>query len=536
MAMRVGRGSRLALSGSAVQPGKASGVAAALVPGLLVALVVGAGGVRADTLSDCKTGAPAAAVKACTLLVNAGPGREVELEARYYRAFAYARQSDYDNAEVDLAAIVKARPNDAKALVLRSDINVRRGRLEPALADLDAVIAANPSHSGALIVRGDLYTRKGDYRAAKADLDKAIALLPKHPRPYDRRGVMHRTMGDLDLALADHDQAVTLAPKEPLYLMNRAQLHVQRKAYDLAIADYDKVLSLNAAYPQAKERRQNVAALKGSQAGPPPLPPPETKPPPQVTPPGQTAQPPSPPPPGPADQQSIDKLFAEAGAHLKANNVDLAIATLTRILALSPNSARAFIERGHAFTLKNDLQPALADFTKALAIDARSVLALLLRARVLADLGDIRRGVEDCEAAVKLAPTDASGVFCRGVVRAKGRAWSGAIEDLTKAIDGKVTNAAAAHYWRGKSYLETDNYEAAGNDADRAAALDPGWASAVALKGSVLLAKGEVDQALDEFERALKMQSNNLDAVVGHSAALIAKTLQRRNLGKAGKE
>ena len=57
---------------------------------------------------------------------------------------------------------------------------------------------------------------------------------------------------------------------------------------------------------------------------------------------------------------------------------------------------------------------------------------------------------------------------------------------------------------------------------------------AVALKGSVLLAKGEVDQALDEFERALKMQSNNLDAVVGHSAALIAKTLQQQRLGQGG--
>src|SRR5262245_48682906 len=145
MAVRVGRGSRRSPSGSAVPSGKGSSVATALVPGLLVALllvVLAIGAVRADPLSDCKTGAPAVAVKACTMLVNAGPGQEIELEARYYRAFAYARQSDYDNAEADLAAVVKARPNDPKALVLRGDINMRRGRLDPALADLDSVIVA----------------------------------------------------------------------------------------------------------------------------------------------------------------------------------------------------------------------------------------------------------------------------------------------------------------------------------------------------------------------------------------------------------
>jgi tetratricopeptide (TPR) repeat protein len=131
---------------------------------------------------------------------------------------------------------------------------------------------------------------------------------------------------------------------------------------------------------------------------------------------------------------------------------------------------------------------------------------------------------------MKLAPADPRGISCRGVARARGRNWTAAIDDLTKAIDAKVVYPEVDHYWRGRSYLETDNYEAAGNDADRALAIRPGWASALALKGNVLLAKGEVDRALDEFERALRMQSNNIDATVGHSAALIAKALQQHHV------
>jgi tetratricopeptide (TPR) repeat protein len=131
---------------------------------------------------------------------------------------------------------------------------------------------------------------------------------------------------------------------------------------------------------------------------------------------------------------------------------------------------------------------------------------------------------------MKLAPADSRGILCRGFAHAKGRNWAPAIQDLTKAIEGKQA-PVAAYYWRGKSYFETDAYEAASGDADKALALNPRFAAAVALKGNVLLAKGEVDQALGEFERALGIQGNNLDAIIGRSAALIAKTLPKASKG-----
>jgi tetratricopeptide (TPR) repeat protein len=535
MAMRAGRWVRLSLSGATVEAGRPSGWPAALVLSLIAMATVGAGSARADALSDCKTGTPALAIKACTSLIDAGPGRgEAALEALYYRGLAHARLGDYAKAEADLTVLIGARPRNANAFALRGDVILRRRRYDDALADLNSALGLNPSHVGVLVVRGDLYTRKRDFQAAKADLDKAIALAPRYARAYDRRGLLHRAMGNLDLALADHDAAVVLAPKEPAYLANRAQLHMQRRAYDLAVADYDGVLSLNPDYPKGRELRQRALTLKleASRSQPPkPSPPP----PPKVSSPPPPPKPLPPPPPRPPDAQAIDRLFAEANAHLKSGNVDLAIATLTRILTLAPNSARAFLERGQAYNYKNEPRNALADFTRALALDANNIQALLLRAMAFATLGDIPRAIVDCEAVMKLAPTDARGISCRGEARARGRNWTAAIDDLTKAIEGKLVNLAVAHYWRGRSYLETDNYEAAGNDADRAVALSPHWPSAVALKGSVLLAKGDIDRALAEFERALRMQRNNIDATVGHSAALIAKALQQHPV-KANKE
>jgi tetratricopeptide (TPR) repeat protein len=496
---------------------------AASAVAFLATLSIGLAAARADTLSDCKGGAPpAVAVKACTALVEGSPGQEAEFEARYYRAGAYFRLLDLDKAHADLTSVIAARPRTANALAFRGDIDLRRGRHEAAMADLAAAIAINPTHATALATRGQLHTLKGNFPAAKADLDRAIALAPRQPRGYDRRGVMHRMMGNIDLALTDHNAAVAFGPTEPMYLMNRADVHVLRRAYDLAIADYDKVLSLNANYPRAKELRQSAIALKGSQtAAAPPSPPP----------PGFS--PPRPPPPGPADAQTIDKLFAEADAHRKANRPDQAIATLTRVISLAPNSARALTERGQLHHFKNDFKNALVDLDRALAIDVNNVDAFFARGLVHADLGNVPRAIADCEAVLRLAPSDLRGSYCRGVANAKGRNWSAAIQELTKAING--TYGAAAYYWRGRCHLETDAYEAAGNDADKALALSPNWAGAVALKGNVLLARGEVDQALAEFERALRMQSNNLEAAIGQSAALIAKALQQHKSTRANK-
>src|SRR5512145_877947 len=125
MPMRVGRRGWLLLSGLVVRAVRPRGAAAALLFALLAAIAVGPGSGRADTLSDCKTGAPAVAVKACTILVTAGPGTEIEFEARYYRALAHVRQADFENAEADLTVVVKANPKNANALTLRGDVHLR---------------------------------------------------------------------------------------------------------------------------------------------------------------------------------------------------------------------------------------------------------------------------------------------------------------------------------------------------------------------------------------------------------------------------
>jgi tetratricopeptide (TPR) repeat protein len=220
--------------------------------------------------------------------------------------------------------------------------------------------------------------------------------------------------------------------------------------------------------------------------------------------------------------------------------VDAAIATLTRIIALVPNSVRAFVERAQAYIRKNDLMSALADLNRALTIDANNVQALFTRGLLQSDLRIVPNAMADCEKVMKLAPADARGNYCRGVVLAGVRNWAPAIQDLTKVIDGNSSMARLlainAYSVRGKCYLETDAFEAASGDADKALTLNPHFAPALALKGSVLLAKGEVDRALVEFERALKIQSNNLDAIIGHSSALIVKGLQQHRSTKVSKE
>ena len=74
--------------------------------------------------------------------------------------------------------------------------------------------------------------------------------------------------------------------------------------------------------------------------------------------------------------ETASSLYAEAvEAHWKWN-LDKAIRLYTRVVALEPNHARAYFNRGVAYRSKQDFDRALADFEKALAIDPRIVDAL----------------------------------------------------------------------------------------------------------------------------------------------------------------
>ncbi len=81
-----------------------------------------------------------------------------------------------------------------------------------------------------------------------------------------------------------------------------------------------------------------------------------------------------------------------------------AIASLTKAVALDPNSAVSFSNRAVAKRDSEDLEGALADFSQALVVRPRYVHALYNRARLFVRMGRADRGELDYLAILRIEP------------------------------------------------------------------------------------------------------------------------------------
>lgn len=220
--------------------------------------------------------------------------------------------------------------------------------------------------------RGLAYLLTGNYTEGIKDTNKAIELRPDYPQIYLNRASAYHTLGKNDLAESDMLKAEKLGyvnvssakraaqfnargkPTDRLNYFIRAEDHVQSKQFERAIQDYTQVINLD----PDKFGHINL---------------------------------------------SLDQLyFRRAAANISLKRYDEAIADYSKLLQFDAEDETAYIRRGDAYKLKNDLQHALADYSKAITLDPRNAAtAYLSRAKVYDMLGKKELANSDRAAAQK---------------------------------------------------------------------------------------------------------------------------------------
>ena len=172
------------------------------------------------TAEDCAGNEAARVLAACSVIIETGPTRYVDVPMAYL--------------------------NRARTYLLQ-------GRNEQAIADLIAATRLSPSYGDAHELLGTAYLASGQPRLAIEKYTDAVRIDPDKAEFYYNRGNAYGGIGNFDAAVTDLTIAIRLAPGMASAYHNRAVVHVHRGDRDAAIKDLRRAIEIDPTYDRAKK-------------------------------------------------------------------------------------------------------------------------------------------------------------------------------------------------------------------------------------------------------------------------------------------
>ena len=424
----------------------------------------------------CPTREPAAAIAACTAIIQSGNAKPSDLaHAYFHRALAYQIQRRHDLTIADLTKAIRLRPGRMHRLFASLGRRLRFRHEAPlGPGQFDVV--------DAYWQRGGAYGAMGQYDLAIRDLTRAIRLRPREAGLWNDRGTEYWKTGRIARALADYSKAIDLNPDSDSAFCNRANAYYSAGQYELAIVDYTESLRLNADDASTLNSRGNAYM----------------------------------------DTQQFDRAITDFDAALRMspndsglfNNraiawsrkheLDRAIADLNEAIHIKPDYAEAFNTRGVQYMGKGMYEDALRDFQQSVRLVSGNPVAIVHRAAAYGMLGQHSEALAGYSEALRLSSWT-NHPYVRGE-SLNGICWE-------RAIMGELDQAISAC---------NESLNGFPNDPS----LDDVRARTFDSRGFIYLKMGKYDSAITDLDSALKI---NRDL----ASSWYARGLAKQRMGDA---
>jgi tetratricopeptide (TPR) repeat protein len=203
----------------------------------------------------------------------------------------------------------------------------------------------------------------------------------------------------------------------------------------------------------------------------------------------------------------------------RTQRFDLAIARFAAAIALRPDHAAAFINRGAALASLGRIEDALESYAAAIALRPDSAEAHTNHAAALAELRRPAEALASCDRAIALRPDHAAAHYNRGNASRDLQRFDDALASYDTAIALQPGNAAAFNN-RGAVLAVLGRFEEALASYDQAIELRPNAAETWNNRGAVLADLGRLDEALACYDRAIALRPDHVRAHKNRGSAL----------------
>lgn len=382
-------------------------------------------------------------------------------------------QGFYDKA-------LERTPDDYFVRLRRAALRLQQGKREEALADVNAVLASDPRNAGALAQRAYIAVGKEDWKSAEKDIADALAADPQDATVLATKAMIAMYQKDYSTALVSSaealkrdpnneyaqylqakllqresgkdrsmqafDEAVARTPTDPTALLNRASAYIDAKNFDAAEKDIEGILAAAPMDPRAMMAKGFLASARGN-----------------------------------------DKAAVEA---------------YTKVLEATPDNGPALIYRADAHRRLGDYDLALADTEAAMKAGSLSPSLRLQRVNILVQKGDFPAAAAETDRLVEENPKSEFALV------AAGKAYA-AIGDRQKAmatIDKAIAINPVSYIYINRSQVRPrSDLEGKLADLDAALKIDPNHEDAFAEKAHLLSKAGRYQEAIELYDRAIKL-------------------------------
>ena len=229
------------------------------------------------------------------------------------------------------------------------------------------------------------------------------------------------------------------------------------------------------------------------------------------------------------DAKSPDVWLAEVPIRVRVRQFREATTAVERALALAPDLAEAWYQKGSILHVSGDLPGTLLAYDRAIKLDARHLEARVARAGVYIDVGRQADASRDVEELVRISPKEPRAAYLQALLAErenKPEVARAALKGLVGLIDPVPMNFiryrpqllmlnGLAHFGlnereKAKQYLEAFQRSQGNTPASK-------------LLAQIYLGEVNTDRAIDVLETYLKAQPGDGQAMTMLSSALMAK-------------
>ena len=208
----------------------------------------------------------------------------------------------------------------------------------------------------------------------------------------------------------------------------------------------------------------------------------------------------------------------------KASQPDASIVGCNAVIRETVKSlAAAYYYRGAAYVAKNEWDRAIADYSEAISIDPNESDYLNSRAAVYEHKKDMAKAMADYDQAIKLNPKSIYAYNNRGAGFQRRGDFARASADYGEVTKLQPNNADA---WAARCWVRAAGgreVQQALGDCDQALKIKADAPDVLDTRGFVNLRLGKMDDAIRDYDAALKLDPKLAGAMYGRGVAKLKK-------------